>query len=158
MDKKIAVFPGSFDPITLGHVDIILRSLNYFDKLIIGIGVNSSKNTLFSLEQRKEWIIKTFEGNSKIEAIEYEGLTVEFCKKMNAQTIVRGVRTVADFEYEKAIAQMNFQLAEIETLFLMSKMELSSVSSTIIREIIKGGGEVSKYLPNAVVETVNGQK
>lgn len=150
--KKIAVFPGSFDPITIGHTDVVDRALPLFDEMIIAIGVNTQKKYLFPLEQRIEWIQKVYTNNPKIRVEHYEGLTINFCKKIGANYIVRGIRSSADFEYEKTIAHLNNTMEpEIETLLILSKPELSSISSTIVREIIIGKGDVSKFIPSEVV-------
>lgn len=147
----IAVFPGSFDPITVGHVDIVNRSLPLFDKIIVAIGVNTQKKYLFELEQRIEWIEKVFEGNPKIEVDSYEGLTINYCQSIGANYIVRGIRSAADFEYEKTIAHLNNAMkANIETILILSKPELAPISSTIVREIIIGKGDVSKFVPQAI--------
>ena len=146
-----AVFPGSFDPITNGHADIIERASFLFDKIIIGIGNNLQKQYMFPVEQRMEWIKKTFASNPKIEVMSYEGLTVDFCKKVNANYLVRGLRNSADFEFEQAIAQMNKAMAdEIETVFIPCNPKFSAVASTIVRDILKHGGDVTKFVPEAV--------
>ncbi|MEO6851669.1 MAG: pantetheine-phosphate adenylyltransferase [Mucilaginibacter sp.] len=145
---KIALFPGSFDPVTKAHVDIIKRSLGLFDKLYIGIGDNSSKKGLLTMEKREQMLRAVFQNEPKIHVIAYEGLTVEFCKSINAAYMVRGIRTVSDFEYEKAIAQMNHALApDIESIFIVSKPGYSSISSTIVREILRHNGDVSQFIP-----------
>jgi pantetheine-phosphate adenylyltransferase len=145
---KIALFPGSFDPITKAHVDIVKRSVELFDKLYIGIGVNSSKKGLLTIEQREQMIRAVFEHDERIHVIAYEGLTVNFCKSISAAYMIRGIRTVSDFEYEKAIAQMNHSLApDIESIFIVSKPGYSSISSTIVREIIRYNGDVSQFIP-----------
>lgn len=145
---KIALFPGSFDPITKAHVDIIKRSIGLFDKLYIGIGDNSSKKGLLTVAQREKMLHAVFEHEPKIHIIAYDGLTVEFCRSIGAQYMVRGIRTVSDFEYEKAIAQMNHALApEIESIFIVSKPGYSSISSTIVREILRYNGDVSQFVP-----------
>ena len=149
---RIAVFPGSFDPITLGHESVILRSLNLFDRVYVALGYNSDKHGFFSIEERLEWIKKTFQGYDKIEAVTYTGLTVQFCKEVNAQFILRGIRTAADFEFERSIAQMNKKMyPDLETVFLLSTPELTPVNSTIIRDIYKNGGDISHFVPNAIV-------
>lgn len=148
---RICLFPGTFDPLTLGHVDIIHRALKIFDKVVIGIGVNSSKTPMFPLEQRLEWIKKTFEDTSKVEGKAYDGLTVNFCKKINARFIVRGIRYMNDFEYEKVISDMNYELDhDIETVFLTGSAHLSSFSSTLVREVYRNKGNVSKFLPPTI--------
>jgi pantetheine-phosphate adenylyltransferase len=145
---KIAVFPGSFDPITIAHVDILKRAMPLFDKIVIGVGINSAKQGYFSPEKRKEIIESVFAGVEKIEVALYEGLTVDFCKQNGAAFIIRGVRSVGDFEYEKPIAQINqTMMPEIETVLLFSKPEYGAISSTIVRDILKHGGDVSKFLP-----------
>ena len=148
---KIAVFPGSFDPITVGHLDIIKRALPLFDRFIIAIGINPKKNYLFTLEQRMAWINSIFADEDKVFVDSYEGLTVHFCQKVNAKYLVRGLRNTDDFEFEKSIAQMNHSIGKgIETLFLMTNPKYTPVSSSIIREIIRGGGEVSAFLPKEI--------
>ena len=145
---RIALFPGTFDPVTFGHLDIIERALPLFDKLYIGIGVNANKQPMFSAETRVSWLNDLYKHEPKVEAIIYEGLTVECCKKINAQYVLRGIRYVNDFEYEKAIAQMNHSLApDIESIFIVSKPGYSSISSTIVREIIRYNGDVSQFSP-----------
>ena len=149
--NKTALFPGSFDPITVGHVDIVNRSINLFDKLIIGVGINTNKQTMFSIDQRVDWIKKTFSGNQKIEVMAYDGLTVDFAKKCSAQYILRGLRTSTDFQFEKAIAQMNLYMNnQIETVFILSTPQYSPVSSTIVRDIIRHGGNVKQFVPDSV--------
>ena len=147
---KRAVFPGSFDPITLGHCDIINRGTELFDELIIAIGENLSKNYLFSLEQRKAFIENTFSDNKKIKVFIYSGLTTDFCKKVKANYILRGLRNSSDFEYENSIAQTNKKTGEIETVFLLSSPEKSFISSSIVREIIKHNGKFEDLVPNSV--------
>jgi len=149
--ERIAVFPGTFDPITKGHESVVHRALPLFDKVIIAIGMNSTKSSMFSLEQRKNWISKVFAGESKIEVVSYDGLTIDLCRKHNAQYILRGLRTATDFEYEKAISQMNSEMAkEVETVFLVTDPVYSAINSTIVREIIKNNGDVSAFVPAAV--------
>jgi pantetheine-phosphate adenylyltransferase len=151
MSSRICLFPGSFDPITLGHVNIINRAIGLFDKLVIGIGSNSSKQAMFSLEQRKDWIAAVFQDEPKIEVQAYTGLTIDFCRKINAHYILRGIRFVSDFEYERAIADMNHSLApEIESIFLTSAAEHSSISSTLVRDVIRNGGDARQFLPREV--------
>lgn len=155
---KIALFPGSFDPVTTAHVDILHRALPLFDKVIIGIGINSSKGSFFDIETRSQILKSVFEGEAKVEITSYEGLTVEYCKKVGATYMIRGIRTVSDFEYEKAIAQMNHALEpEIESIFIVSKPGYSSISSTIVREILRYGGDVTQFVPPAVLNHINAQ-
>ncbi|MGZ4001023.1 MAG: pantetheine-phosphate adenylyltransferase [Mucilaginibacter sp.] len=145
---KIALFPGSFDPVTKAHVDIIKRSISLFDKFYIGIGDNSSKKGLLSVAQREKMLRAVFENEPKIHVIAYEGLTIDFCRSIGAGYMIRGIRTVSDFEYEKAIAQMNHALApEIESIFIVSKPGYSSISSTIVRDIMRHNGDVSQFIP-----------
>lgn len=145
---KIGIFPGSFDPVTKAHVDIIKRSVGLFDKFYIGIGDNSSKKGLLTVEQREKMLRSVFENEPKIHIVAYEGLTVEFCRSIGAGYMIRGIRTVSDFEYEKAIAQMNHALApEIESIFVVSKPGYSSISSTIVRDILRHHGDVSQFVP-----------
>ncbi len=150
-NKKIIVFPGSFDPITTGHVDLVRRVLPLFDEVIIAIGVNSQKQTLFPLEKRKAWIENVFQGEDRIRVDVFEGLTVHFCQKVSAHYILRGLRNASDFDYEKTISQLNQIVGDhIETLFFISNPEFSHISSTIVREIIKGGGNAKPFLPDGV--------
>lgn len=150
--KKIAIFPGSFDPFTLGHKDIVNRALPLFDKIIISIGVNSDKRSLFSIKQRVEWIQKVFINESKVTVEYYNGLTIDFCKEQNATFILRGIRNIDDLKFESNIAQMNSDLANnIETLFLISRAEKSHISSTIIRDILKNKGDVNLFLPKEII-------
>ena len=149
--KKIAVFPGSFDPITKGHVDIIQRALPLFDEIIIAIGNNADKKYLFSISRRQKWIQKIFAGNKKITVTSYDGLTVKFCESVNAQYIIRGLRASADFEFERGIAQMNKAMApEIETIFIISNPAYSAIASTIVRDILTNGGDASQFVPEGV--------
>jgi pantetheine-phosphate adenylyltransferase len=150
--KKIAVFPGSFDPITVGHVDIVRRALPLFDKVVIAIGTNSVKNSLFPLEQRVEWLKSVFADDKKIEITHFEGLTAHFCKEIGAKYLVRGLRNASDFDYEKTISQLNDIIGDgLETVFLISRPAFSHISSTIVREIIKGKGDALKFLPEEVI-------
>jgi len=148
---KRAVFPGSFDPITLGHIDIIKRSLSLFDEVIIAIGVNADKKNMFSLEDRKKHIEDTFANESKIKVKTYTGLTVDFCKSENARFILRGLRNSSDFNYEQSIAQTNAILADIESVFIMCSPELSNISSSIVRDVIRNGGDYTKMVPRSVM-------
>jgi len=146
--SKIAIFPGSFDPLTIGHESIINRALCLFDKIIVAIGSNSQKTSYFPLQHRLASIAKVFANEPKIEVVAYTGLTVDFCKKVGAQFIVRGLRTSADFEFERTIAQMNKAMkADIETIFILSTPELSAINSTIVRDILRHGGDVNKFVP-----------
>ena len=145
---KIALFPGSFDPVTKAHVDIVKRSVGLIDKVYIGIGFNSSKAGLLSVEKREQMLRAVFETDERIHVVAYEGLTVNFCKSIGASYMIRGIRTVSDFEYEKAIAQMNHSLEpEIESIFIVSKPGYSSISSTIVREIMRYNGDVTQFIP-----------
>lgn len=144
---KKAVFPGSFDPITIGHVDIIQRALPMFDKIIIAIGKNADKKYMFSLEQRIQFIEQVFENHPKIEVQTYSGLTVDFCKQNEVNFILRGLRNPADFEFEKAIAQTNRKLENIETVFLLTSAETSFISSSIVRDILRNGGDANNFIP-----------
>jgi pantetheine-phosphate adenylyltransferase len=153
--QRICLFPGTFDPLTLGHVDIIDRSLPLFDKLVVGIGLNSSKSVMFSAEQRLQWIREIYKGETKVEGAVYEGLTVNFCKSIGARFIIRGIRYVSDFEYEKTIADANRTLDKtIETIFLTGEPKYTSVASTIVRDIIRNGGDASPFLPEAVYNSL----
>lgn len=153
--NRICLFPGTFDPVTLGHTDIINRALPLFDKLYIGIGRNTNKQPMFSEQQRLNWINEIYQGNDKVEAVVYDGLTVDCCKKIGANYILRGIRYVNDFEYEKGIADMNRSIAQnIETLFLTCLPQYTSVASTLVRDVLKYGGDVSQFLPEAVVKTI----
>ena len=153
--KKICLFPGTFDPITLGHTDIIDRAMPLFDKIVIGIGRNVNKQPMFSEQQRVDWVNEIYKDNKKVEAIIYDGLTVDCCKKLGANFILRGIRYVNDFEYEKAIADMNRSLADnIETIFLTCLPQYTSVASTLVRDVLRNGGEVSNFLPKAVNKTI----
>ncbi|PCI94759.1 MAG: pantetheine-phosphate adenylyltransferase [Flavobacteriales bacterium] len=148
---KIAVFPGSFDPITIGHQDIIERALPLFDKIVVAIGTNTAKKYHFSLEQRTEFIRLTFNNNPKIEVKTYEGLTIDFCKKINSNYILRGIRNSSDYLYENSIAQMNKAMAEdIETIFMPTTPELSAINSTIVRDIIINNGDASQFVPAVI--------
>jgi pantetheine-phosphate adenylyltransferase len=146
--ERIAVFPGSFDPFTTGHESIVKRFLPLFDKIIIAIGVNSHKNSFFPLEKRKEWIRSAFQNYPQIVVDDFTGLTIDYCHKVGAKYILRGLRTTTDLEFEKAIAQMNKSMADdIETLFILPTPELSAINSTIIRDIVRNGGDASRFVP-----------
>jgi len=147
-----AVFPGSFDPLTLGHTDIINRAIPLFDEIIIAIGTNAEKKYMFSLEERRNFIESTFKNSSKIKVDTYQGLTIDYCKKVNSDFILRGLRNPADFEFEKAIAQTNRKLSHIETVFLLTSADNSYISSSIVRDIIRNNGDVSLLVPPAVLE------
>ena len=145
-----AVFPGSFDPITLGHVDIIKRATNIFDEIIVAVGINKEKKHLFSNDVRIKFIKETFIKEPKIKVKKYKGLTINFCKKNNINTILRGVRNPSDFEFEKAIAHTNYKLSGVETVFLITNPEFSYISSSIVREIIENNGDYKKLVPKTV--------
>lgn len=150
--QRICLFPGTFDPITNGHVDIIKRAAPLFDKLIIGIGSNAAKEPMFSVAQRCQWISEIFKTDSRIQATGYSGLTIDYCKEVGAQYILRGIRYVSDFEYEKAIADMNRMLSPgIETLFLTCAPEFSTISSTLVRDVIRNKGNVGLFVPKEVI-------
>jgi pantetheine-phosphate adenylyltransferase len=145
---KTALFPGSFDPLTIAHADILKRALPLFDKVVIGIGINSTKQSFLSADVRKDMVKAVFAGYDNIEVQSYEGLTVDFCKKINATYMIRGIRSVGDFEYERAIAQINqTMMPEMETILLLSKPEYSAISSTIVRDILRNHGDVTPFLP-----------
>jgi len=149
--QRICLFPGTFDPVTLGHVDIINRAIPLFDKIYVGIGINSSKSPMFSAEQRMEWFREIYKGEPKVESVVYDGLTVNYCRVIGATFILRGIRYVSDFEYEKTIADANRTLdSKIETIFLTGEPKYTSVASTIVRDIIRNGGDASPFLPDAV--------
>jgi len=149
--KKTAIFPGSFDPFTIGHESIVNRALDLFDEIIIAVGFNSNKSGYFPLNKRVQWIKDVFADNPKIKVDKYEGLTIDFCKKHNAQYILRGLRTSSDFEYERAIAQMNKKmLPGVESVFLLTHPEHTPVSSTIVRDIFRHGGDVSPFIPKQI--------
>jgi pantetheine-phosphate adenylyltransferase len=153
--QRICLFPGTFDPLTLGHVDIIDRAIPLFDKIIVGIGKNTTKAPMFSPEKRLAWITEIYGGRQSVEGAIYEGLTVDFCKKVNAHFILRGIRYVSDFEYEKTIADANRTLDPgIETIFLTGEPKYTSVASTIVRDIIRNGGDASHFIPPAVLRSL----
>jgi len=147
---KRAVFPGSFDPITIGHYDIIMRGLTLFDEIILAIGVNSEKKYMFTLEERKLFMEETFKDEPKIKVDTYQGLTVNYCKENNADFILRGLRNPADFEFEKAIAHTNRKLEKIETVFLLTSSGKSYISSSIVRDVIRHNGDYSTLVPDVV--------
>jgi len=150
MNNRIAVCPGSFDPITIGHIDIINRALPIFDKIIVALGYNQQKKYLFDEEKRIEFINNIFKNEPKISCSSYRGLTVNFCKTVNAKYLIRGLRSSADFEYEKGIALLNQSISEVETVFLISRPQYSHISSSIVREIIINGGDARQFLPKEV--------
>src|SRR5690554_695248 len=153
--KKTAVFPGSFDPFTKGHECIIDKALNLFDKIVIGIGQNTSKKYLFDLENRKRHIASIFKDVDKVSVLDFSGLTVDFCKSINADFIVRGLRDSKDFGYERSIAQMNYEISGIESVFFMTVPEYTAINSTIVREIYKSGGKIDLFVTNSEL-LVNG--
>ncbi len=152
---RICLFPGTFDPVTLGHTDIIDRALPLFDKIFVGIGVNAAKNPMFSAEQRMQWFNEIYANESKVESVTFDGLTVNYCKTIGAKFILRGIRYVSDFEYEKTIADANRTLDKtIETIFLTGEPKYTSVASTIVRDILRNGGDASPFLPEAVIHSL----
>ena len=153
--QRICLFPGTFDPVTLGHVDIINRALPLFDKIYVGIGINTSKSPMFSAEQRMKWVADIYANEPRVVSVIYEGLTVHFCKTIHANFILRGIRYVSDFEYEKTIADANRTLDnKIETVFLTGEPKYTSVASTIVRDIIRNGGDASPFLPDLVAKSL----
>lgn len=153
--QRICLFPGTFDPITLGHTDIIDRALPLFDKIIVGIGLNTSKSPMFTAEQRLDWIREIYQNEKRVEGAVYEGLTVNFCRAIGANFILRGIRYVSDFEYEKTIADANRTLDKsIETIFLTGEPKYTSVASTIVRDIIRNGGDAFHFLPGIVYKSL----
>ncbi|SNR60941.1 pantetheine-phosphate adenylyltransferase [Lutibacter flavus] len=147
-----AIFPGSFDPITLGHVDIVNRALPLFDEIIIAIGINADKKYMFSLEERVNFIKETYKHEPKIKVLTYTGLTTDFCEKIDVDFILRGLRNPADFEFEKAIAQTNRKLTKIETVFLLTSADTAFISSSIVRDVYRHGGDISKFVPKSVLK------
>lgn len=149
--ERIAIFPGSFDPFTIGHESVVRRAMVLFDKIVIMIGYNSNKRPFFPIEKRVKWINEVFKNDKNVSVEIYEGLTVDFCRKVNARFILRGIRTSSDFEYERAIAQVNKQMyPELESVFLLTLPEHTPVNSTIVRDIILHGGDASKFLPKSL--------
>ncbi|MCR9227756.1 MAG: pantetheine-phosphate adenylyltransferase [Flavobacteriaceae bacterium] len=146
-----ALFPGSFDPLTLGHYDIIKRGVTLFDELVIAIGINADKTYMFPLEERVRFIEEAFQDEPKIKVTTYKGMTVDFCKKIDANFILRGLRNPADFEFEKAIAHTNRKLSEIETVFLLTSSGKSYISSSIVRDVIRNGGDYTGLVPETVM-------
>ena len=148
---KKAVFPGSFAPFTKGHESVVLRALPLFDEIVIAVGTNSDKNEYFSLEERYKWILQVFTNEPKISVQKYEGLTIDFCEKVKANYILRGLRNSSDFKYEKGIAQMNRSMKKhIDTIFIITEPEVSHISSTLVRDVVKNGGNVSQFVPEGV--------
>ncbi|GFZ79367.1 phosphopantetheine adenylyltransferase [Aquaticitalea lipolytica] len=147
---KRALFPGSFDPITLGHYDIIKRGIHLFDEVVVAIGINADKNYMFSLKERQQFIEEAFKDEPKVKVVTYEGLTIDFCKKIDAQFILRGLRNPADFEFEKAIAHTNRKLSKIETVFLLTAARTSYISSSIVRDVIRNNGDYTVLVPESV--------
>jgi pantetheine-phosphate adenylyltransferase len=145
-----AIFPGSFDPITLGHYDIIKRGVHLFDEIIVAIGINAEKKYMFNLEQRKQFIEQAFKDEPKVKVLTYKGMTVDFCKEIDAKFILRGLRNPADFEFEKAIAHTNRKLSKIETVFLLTAANTSYISSSIVRDVIRNNGNYSILVPDSV--------
>lgn len=145
-----AIFPGSFDPITLGHYDIIKRSIPLFDEIVIAIGVNAEKKYMFTLEERQRFIEEAFKDEPSVSVVTYEGLTIDLCKKLNARFILRGLRNPADFEFEKAIAHTNRKLSKIETVFLLTAANTSYISSSIVRDVLRNGGDYTVLVPDSV--------
>jgi pantetheine-phosphate adenylyltransferase len=153
--SRICLFPGTFDPVTLGHVDIIDRALPLFDKIVVGIGLNAAKAPMFTPEQRLQWIRELYENDPRVEGAIYEGLTVDFCRSIGAHFILRGIRYVSDFEYEKTIADANRTMdRSIETIFLTGEPKYTSVASTIVRDILRNGGDASPFLPERVARSI----
>ncbi len=148
--KRIAVFPGSFDPFTVGHENVVLRGLDLFDEIIIAIGYNSSKKDFYPVDQRREWIDLVFAGFPQVKTAKYQGLTVDFAKEAGATHILRGLRTSADFEFERAIAQINKSMSGVDTVFLLTTPEHTPVNSSIVRDIIRHGGDASKFIPHSI--------
>jgi pantetheine-phosphate adenylyltransferase len=147
---KRAIFPGSFDPITLGHYDIIKRGIKLFDEVVIAIGINAEKKYMFSLEQRQRYIEDAFKNEPKVKVVTYRGLTIDFCKEIDADFILRGLRNPADFEFEKAIAHTNRKLSKIETVFLLTAARTSYISSSIVRDVIRNNGNYTVLVPDSV--------
>ena len=152
LTMKKAIFPGSFDPITNGHYDIIKRGVSLFDEVIVAIGVNAEKKYMFSLEERKRFIEEAFKEEPKVRVITYSGLTIDLCKKENAEFILRGLRNPADFEFEKAIAHTNRMMSKIETVFLLTAARTSFISSSIVRDVLRNGGDISQLVPKSVID------
>jgi pantetheine-phosphate adenylyltransferase len=157
--KKIALFPGSFDPITVAHIDILKRALPLFDEVVVGIGLNNTKQGFISNEKKEEMLQLVFQHEPKIKVATYEGLTVEYCKQIGAQYMIRGIRSASDFEYEKAISQMNQSMhPDIESVFIISRPGYSAISSTIVRDILRNGGDISQFVPKEITGILLGLK
>jgi pantetheine-phosphate adenylyltransferase len=154
--KRIAIFPGSFDPFTIGHENIVHRAVGLFDEIIIGIGYNAEKEDFYPVDERVGWVNYLFENEPKVNVAKYEGLTVDFAKNVGAGYILRGIRTAADFEYERAIAQVNKAMTGIESVFLLTTPEHTPVNSSIVRDIIRHGGDASKFIPERIKEKMQG--
>jgi pantetheine-phosphate adenylyltransferase len=156
MNQKIALFPGSFDPITKGHKSIVERALPMFDKIVVAVGSNTAKNSVFPLEKRIEWIEKTFAQYDNVEVVTFNSLTVDFCREIGAKYILRGLRNSTDFQYERNIARINQELdSEIETIFLMTKPDDAAISSSLVREILSFGRDVSQFIPEEITISIN---
>ena len=156
MEKKIALFPGSFDPITKGHKSIVERALPMFDRIVVAVGTNTAKNSVFPLEKRIEWIKKTFAQYDNVEVVTFNSLTVDFCREIGAKYILRGLRNSTDFQYERNIARINQELdSEIETIFLMTKPDDAAISSSLVREILSFGRDVSQFIPEEIEISIN---
>lgn len=152
---RICLFPGTFDPVTLGHVDIINRALPLFDKIVVGIGLNSAKEPMFTAEQRLDWIREIYKDEERVVGSVYEGLTIDYCRQIGARFILRGIRYVSDFEYEKTIADANRTLDKnIETIFLTGEPKFTSVASTIVRDILRNGGNAAPFIPELVAKAI----
>ena len=157
--KKIALFPGSFDPITVAHIDILKRALPLFDEVVVGIGLNNTKQGFISTAKKEEMLQLVFQQEPKIKVATYEGLTVEYCKQIGAQYMIRGIRSASDFEYEKAISQMNQSMhPDIESVFIISRPGYSAISSTIVRDILRNGGDISQFVPKEIAGILLGLK
>lgn len=156
MEKKIALFPGSFDPITKGHKSIVERALPMFDRIVVAVGTNTAKNSVFPLEKRIEWIERTFAQYDNVEVVTFNSLTVDFCREIGAKYILRGLRNSTDFQYERNIARINQELdSEIETIFLMTKPDDAAISSSLVREILSFGRDVSQFIPEEITISIN---
>lgn len=149
---KTAVFPGSFDPVTKGHESIVQRAMPIFDRIVVAVGVNADKTSYFPIEKKLEWLKTVFSGMPKVQIEFYNGLTVDFCRRMNANYLIRGLRTSADFEFERSVAQVNLKLApEIETVFLLTHPDYVMVTSSIVREVHKNGGDITQFVPDSII-------